>query len=147
MSRVSWSIVVCKPIGPAVREDFRCLYPANAKMPTCCPSDDNRTKVTNSVTSAQSLWWHVGPYFWPTDLTRTANPIIKWQNPSFKWLHCALNWPNTPQELTNMWQKDRLWLQWLLCSGPPCHVIPLLTNSHPPVMTLAKSDARSHTWV
>ena len=63
-------------IGPAVRADFRRLYPANAKTPTCCPSDDNRTKVTNSVTSARSLWWHVGPYFWPADLTRTANPIM-----------------------------------------------------------------------
>ena len=62
-------------IGAAVRADFRRLYPANAKTPTCCPSDDNRTKVTNSVTSARSLWWHVGPYFWPADLTRTANPI------------------------------------------------------------------------
>ena len=62
-------------IGPAVRADFRRLYPANVKTPTCCPSDDNRTKVTNSVTSARSLWWHVGPYFWPADLTRTANPI------------------------------------------------------------------------
>ena len=62
-------------IGFAVRADFRRLYPANAKTPTCCPSNDNRTKVTNSVTSAQSLWWHVGPYFWPADLTRTANPI------------------------------------------------------------------------
>ena len=62
-------------IGPAVRADFRRLYPANGKTPTCCPSDDNRTKVTNSVTSARSLWWHVGPYFWPADLTRTANPI------------------------------------------------------------------------
>ena len=48
-------------IGPAVRADFQRLYPANAKTPTCCPSDDNRTKVTNSVTSARSLWWHVGP--------------------------------------------------------------------------------------
>ena len=46
-------------IGPAVRADFRRLYLANAKTPTCCPSDDNRTKVTNSVTSARSLWWHV----------------------------------------------------------------------------------------
>ena len=63
------------PIGFAVRADFRRLYPANAKTPTCCPSDDNRTKVTNSVTSARSLWWQVGPYFWPADLTRTANPI------------------------------------------------------------------------
>ena len=27
------------------------------------------------MTSARSLWWHVGPYFWPADLTRTANPI------------------------------------------------------------------------
>ena len=63
-------------IGPAVRADFRRLYPANATTPTCCLSDDNRTKVTNSVTSARSLWWHVGPYFWPTDLTRTANPIV-----------------------------------------------------------------------
>ena len=62
-------------IGPAVRADFRQLYPANAKTSTCCPSDDNRTKVTNSVTSARFLWWHVGPYFWPADLTRTANPI------------------------------------------------------------------------
>ena len=62
-------------IGPAVRADFRRLYPVNAKTPTCCSSDDNRTKVTNSVTSARSLWWHVGPYFWPADLTRTANPI------------------------------------------------------------------------
>ena len=62
-------------IGSAVRADFRRLYPANAKTPTCCPSDDNRTKVTNSVTSARSLWWHVGRYFWPADLTRTANPI------------------------------------------------------------------------
>ena len=65
-----------KVIGPAVRADFRRLYPANAKTSTCCPSDDNRTTVTNSVTSARSLWWHVGPYFWPADLTRTANPII-----------------------------------------------------------------------
>ena len=64
-------------IGPAVRADFRRLYPANAKTPTCCPSDDNRTKVTNSVTSARSLWWHAGPYFWPADLTRTANPILQ----------------------------------------------------------------------
>ena len=64
-------------IGPAVRADFWRLYPANAKTPTCCPSDDNRTKVTNSVTSAWSLWWHVGPYFWPADLTRTADPIVK----------------------------------------------------------------------
>ena len=64
-----------KLIGPAVGADFRRLYPANAKTSTCCPSDDNRTKVTNSVTSARSLWWHVGPYFWPADLTRTANPI------------------------------------------------------------------------
>ena len=63
-------------IGPAVRADFRRLYLANAKIPTCCPSDDNRTKVTNSVTSARSLWWHVGPYFWPAELTRTANPIV-----------------------------------------------------------------------
>ena len=39
-----------KQIGPAVRADFRRLYPANAKTSTCCPSDDNRTKVTNSVT-------------------------------------------------------------------------------------------------
>ena len=62
-------------IGPSARAYFRRLYPANAKTPTCCPSDDNRTKVTNSVTSARSLWWHVGPYFWPADLTRTANPI------------------------------------------------------------------------
>ena len=76
------SASICQPglrrslrIGPAVRADFRRLYPANAKTPTCCPSDDNRTKVTNSVTSARSLWWHVGPYFWPADLTRTANPI------------------------------------------------------------------------
>ena len=66
-----------KGIGPAVRADFRRLYPANAKTATCCPSDDNRTKVTNSVTSARSLWWHVGPYFWPADLTRTANPIVQ----------------------------------------------------------------------
>ena len=42
-----------------------------------CASDDNRTKVTNSMTSAPSLWWHVGPYFWPSDLTRTANPISR----------------------------------------------------------------------
>ena len=42
-------------IGSAARADFRRLYPANAKTPTCCPSDDNRTKVTNSVTSARSL--------------------------------------------------------------------------------------------
>ena len=62
-------------IGFAVRADFRRLYPANAKTPTCCSSDDNRTKVTNSVTSARSLWWHVGPCFWSADLTRTANPI------------------------------------------------------------------------
>ena len=41
-------------IGPAVRADFRRLYPANAKTSTCCPSDDDRTKVTNSVTSARS---------------------------------------------------------------------------------------------
>ena len=27
------------------------------------------------MTSARSLWWHVGPYFWPADLTRTVNPI------------------------------------------------------------------------
>ena len=67
-----------RSIVPAVRADFRRLYPANAKTPTCCPSDDNRTKVTNSVTSARSLWWHVGPYFWPADLTRPANPIKQW---------------------------------------------------------------------
>ena len=67
---------VSEIIGPAVRADFRGLYPANIKTPTCCPSDDNRTKVTNSVTSARFLWWHVGPYFWPADLTRTANPIL-----------------------------------------------------------------------
>ena len=67
--------VFAAPIGPVIRADFRCLYPANAKMPMCCPSD-NRTKVTNSVTSARSFWWHVGPYFWPTDLMQTANPII-----------------------------------------------------------------------
>ena len=73
--RVDMSIYQLAVIGPAVRADFRRLYPANAKTPTCCPSDDNRTKVTNSVMSARSLWWHVGPYFWPTDLTRTANPI------------------------------------------------------------------------
>ena len=69
-------LILVNAIGPAVRADFRRLYPANAKTPTCCPSDDNRTKVTNSVTSARSLWWHVGPYFWPADLTRTANPIV-----------------------------------------------------------------------
>ena len=74
VARKLCSFRVCL-IGFAVRADFRRLYPANAKTPTCCPSDDNRTKVTNSVTSARSLWWHVGPYFWPTDLTRTANPI------------------------------------------------------------------------
>ena len=28
------------------------------------------------MTSARSLWWHVAPYFWPADLTRTANPIL-----------------------------------------------------------------------
>ena len=70
------SVASLAAIGFAVRADFRRLYPANAKTPTCCPSDDNRTKVTNSVTSPRSLWWHVGPYFWPADLTRTANPII-----------------------------------------------------------------------
>ena len=70
-------------IGSAVRADFRRLYPANAKTPTCCPSDDNRTKVTNSVTSARSLWWHVGPYFWPADLTRTANAITYSWSSSF----------------------------------------------------------------
>ena len=77
-------------IGPAVRADFRRLYPANAKTPTCCPSDDNRTKVTNSVTSARSLWWHVGPYFWPADLTRTANPItsLEVQTPKTKLNRC-----------------------------------------------------------
>ena len=69
------SLIMNNLIGPAVRADFRQLYPANAKMSTCCPSDDNRTKVTNSVTSAPFLWWHVGPYFWPADLTQTANPI------------------------------------------------------------------------
>ena len=68
-------------IGPAVRADFRRLYPANAKTSTYCSSDDNRTKVTNSVTSARSLWWHVGPYFWPADLTRTANPINAYGGP------------------------------------------------------------------
>ena len=62
-------------IGPAVRGDYRRLYPANAKTPTRCPSDDNRTKVTNSVTSAPSLWWHAGPYFWPADLTRRRTPL------------------------------------------------------------------------
>ena len=68
-------------IGFAVRADFRRLYPANAKTPTCCPSDDNRTKVTNPVTSARTLWWHVGPYFWPADLTLTANPIApRWKH-------------------------------------------------------------------
>ena len=74
--RLVWTISFYNAIiGSAVRADFRRLYPANAKTSTCCPSDDNRTKVTNSVTSARSLWWHVGPYFWPADLTRTANPI------------------------------------------------------------------------
>ena len=73
-----WLSVQCGQgqwIGPAVRADFWRLYPVNTKTPTCCPSDDNRTKVTNSVTSARSLWWHVGPYFWPADLMRMANPI------------------------------------------------------------------------
>ena len=65
-----------KKTGFAIRADFQRLYSANAKTSTCCPSDDNRTKVTNSVTSARSLWWHVGPYFWPADLTRTANPFF-----------------------------------------------------------------------
>ena len=69
-------VLTNKSIGPAARADFRRLYPANAKTPTCCRSDDNRTKVTNSVMSARSLWWHVGPYFWLADLTRTANPIV-----------------------------------------------------------------------
>ena len=75
-------------IGFTVRADFRRLYPANAKTPTCCPSDDNRTKVTNSVTSARSLWWHVGPYFWPADLTRMANPIAGclWNLPLDGWI-------------------------------------------------------------
>ena len=68
---------VDETIGPAVRADFRRLYPANAKTPTCCPSDDNRTKVTNSVTSARSLWWHVGPCFWPADLTRDGEPHLQ----------------------------------------------------------------------
>ena len=72
---VCLDVVTVTQIGPAVRADFRRLYPANAKTPTCCPSDDNRTKVINSVTSARSLWWHVGLYFWPADLTRTADPI------------------------------------------------------------------------
>ena len=57
------------------RSGFPTFISCHAKTPTCCPSDDNRTKVTNSVTSALSLWWQVGPYFWPADLTRTANPI------------------------------------------------------------------------
>ena len=67
--------IIPSEIGPAIRADFQHLYPANAKTPTCCPSDDNHTKVTNSVTSARSLWWHVRPYFWPAAVTRTANPI------------------------------------------------------------------------
>ena len=73
---VAIAFLADRVIGPAVGADFRRLYPANAKTLTCCPSDDNRIKVTNSVTSARSLWWHVGPYFWPADLTRTANPIV-----------------------------------------------------------------------
>ena len=51
--------------GPPVRADFRRLYPANAKTPTCCPSDDNRTKVTNSVTSARSLGGTLARIFGP----------------------------------------------------------------------------------
>ena len=77
-------------IGLAVRADFRRLYPANAKTPTCCPSDDNRTKVTHSVTSAQSLWWHIGPYFWPADLTQMANPIEERQLLSLFWSQLCL---------------------------------------------------------
>ena len=61
-------------IGPAVRADFRRLYPANAKTPTYCPSDDNHIKVTNYVTSAPSLWWHVGPYFWPRGSDADGEP-------------------------------------------------------------------------
>ena len=61
-------------IGSAVRAHFRRLYPANANTPTCCPSDDNRTKVTNSVTSARSLWWHVGPRIW-----RGRRTPFQWQ--------------------------------------------------------------------
>ena len=76
-------------IGLAARADFRRLYPANVQMPTCCPSDDNRTKVTNSVTSARPLWWHVGPYFWPADLTRTANPIYTLQEESEDYNFCV----------------------------------------------------------
>ena len=52
-------------IGFAARADFRRLYPANAKTPTCCPSDDNRTKVTNSVTSARSLGGTLARIFGP----------------------------------------------------------------------------------
>ena len=62
-------------IGFSVRADFRCLYPANTKTPTCCPSDDNRTKVTNSVTSARSLWWHVGLIFGPRIWCRRRTPF------------------------------------------------------------------------
>ena len=86
-------VTMSDAIGPAVRVDFRRLYPANAKTPTCCPSDDNRTKVTNSVTSARSLWWHVGPYFWPADLTRTANPICTCVSPSWRQMRCGTCYP------------------------------------------------------
>ena len=54
--------------GPAVRADFRRLYPANAKTPTCCPSDDNRTKVTNCDVSTVPLVAR-----WPVFLARGSD--------------------------------------------------------------------------
>ena len=81
----------CSLIGPAVRADFRRLYPANAKTPTCCPSDDNRTKVTNSVTSARSLWWHVGPArnFGPRSWRGRRTPLSIWMLYSFVTRHTS----------------------------------------------------------
>ena len=103
-------------IGAAVRADFWRLYPASANTPMCCPSDDNRTKVTNSVTAAWSLWWHVGPYFWPADLTQTANPInvllFDWKKLMLRlWLHRVIY--ETKRKCKNSNREI-----WRLCISP-----------------------------
>ena len=85
-------------------------------------NDDNRTKVTNSVTSARSLWWHVGPYFWSADLTRTANPIgfgeaenaelAAWvQSPSYEVPNTAWICPITH------WDRNHVFWHFLLSVG------------------------------
>ena len=46
-------------IGLAVRADFRRLYPANAKTPTCCPSDDQGDKLCDVSTVPLVARWPV----------------------------------------------------------------------------------------